>query len=151
MSSPQMLDERVDADAAADVSSHSAAAGPYPPRAVRSAILFIQVNLACDIRLPDIARAAAQSVSHFSRKFRKWTGQTPHRFLTQLRVERVQTLLLGSDQNLATIADEAGFVDQSHMSRVFRRHTGTTPGAFRRAAWSSSVARTFLAPGGNRR
>lgn len=103
----------------------------HPPRAVRRAIEFIQANLAGDIRLADIAAAAGQSLFHFSRTFRAATGLTPHRYLTQARIERAKTLLRESDLPLVVIADEAGFSDQSHMSKVFKNWTGSTPKQFR--------------------
>jgi AraC family transcriptional regulator len=103
----------------------------HPSRAVRRAIEFIEANLAGDIRLTDIAAAAGQSLFHFSRTFRSATGLTPHRYLTQARIERAKTLLREGDLPLVVIADEAGFSDQSHMSRVFRRMTGWTPKSFR--------------------
>jgi AraC family transcriptional regulator len=61
------------------------------------------------------------------------TGLAPHRYLLQVRVAHVKALLRDSDRDLALIAMDAGFFDQSHMTRVFRRLTGVTPGVFRAA------------------
>jgi AraC-like DNA-binding protein len=38
-----------------------------------------------------------------------------------------------SNQPLAFIAQEAGFVDQSHLTYIFRREIGVTPGRYRAA------------------
>jgi len=102
-----------------------------PTRALRRAIEYMQANLAETVRLEDIAGAAGLSVFHFSRTFRHATGVAPHRYLVEARIVRVKTLLLESEESLASIAEEAGFSDQSHMSKVFRRLAGTTPKQFR--------------------
>ena len=100
-------------------------------RAVRRAIEYMQANLAESVRLEDIASAAGLSVFHFSRTFRHETGVAPHRYLVEARIVRVKTLLLESEESLASIAGEAGFSDPSHLSKVFRRLAGTTPKQFR--------------------
>lgn len=95
---------------------------------------YIHANPAKPIGCPEIAFLAGLSVSQCARQFRRMTGVAPHRYLLRVRVAHVQVLLLESDKDLALIAMDAGFADQSHMTRVFRRLTGTTPGAFREAA-----------------
>ena len=105
----------------------------FPRRAVRRAIEYIHANLAEEVCLAHLARAAGLSTFHFVRVFRNATGVTPYRYCLRARVERVKGLLLESDESLAAIAVEAGFSDQSHMSNVFKRLAGLTPGAFRSA------------------
>ena len=83
-------------------------------RAVRRAIEYMNANLSHSVRLEDIAGAVGLRVFRFSRTFRHTTGLAPHRYLTHARIERVKVLLLGSEQSLASIADETGFSDQSH-------------------------------------
>lgn len=112
--------------------------GRVPRRAVRRAIEYIHANLSENIRLEDIAAAASLSAFHFSRTFRKATGMAPYRYLTLMRVERVKGLLRESEWSLATIAEDAGFSDQSHMTKIFKRFTGTTPKAFR-DSWQTGL------------
>lgn len=128
-----MLDDYSDSRSAAGEEAGSGIAARYPraPRAVLRALDYIHANLSGNPRLEDIAGAARMSVFHFSRTFRKATGTGPHRYLVQVRVERVKALLISSDQGLASIADETGFSDQSHMSKVFKKFTGVSPKAFR--------------------
>jgi AraC family transcriptional regulator len=116
-----------------------------PPRAVRRAIEYMQANLAESVRLEDIAGAAGLSVFHFSRTFRHATGLAPHRYLIEARIVRVKTLLLESGESLASIAEEAGFSDQSHMSKVFRRLAGMTPKQFRDGSGAKRQRREFPA------
>lgn len=101
---------------------------------LRCAIAYIHAHPGKALGCREIAFLAGLSISQCARQFRRVTGLAPHRYLLQVRVALVKTLLCESQRDLALIAADAGFADQSHMNRVFRRLTGTTPGAFRNAA-----------------
>jgi AraC-like DNA-binding protein len=52
-----------------------------------------------------------------------------------MRFEQVRNQLwLNPNSNLAGLAQELGYTDQSHLSREFKRYCGTTPAAFARKA-----------------
>jgi AraC-like DNA-binding protein len=52
-----------------------------------------------------------------------------------MRFEQVRNQLWNSPEtNIAGLAHELGYTDQSHLSREFKRYSGTTPGAFARKA-----------------
>jgi len=52
-----------------------------------------------------------------------------------MRFEQVRNQLgLYPDSNIAGLAHELGYTDQSHLSREFKRYSGTTPAAFARKA-----------------
>lgn len=101
---------------------------------LRCAIAYIHAHPGKALGCREIAFLAGLSISQCARQFRRVTGLAPHRYLLQVRVALVKTLLCESERDLVLIAADAGFADQSHMNRVFRRLTGTTPGAFRNAA-----------------
>ena len=83
--------------------------------------------------LPALARELATSPHHLSRVFRAQTGETIARHRMRLRVRRVLERLAGGDLDLARLAADEGFADQSHLCRVVRAETGTTPAALRAA------------------
>ena len=51
----------------------------------------------------------------------------------RLRVRAALERLSGGERDLARLAAELGFADQSHLCRVVRAETGGTPSALRRA------------------
>jgi AraC-like DNA-binding protein len=63
------------------------------------------------------------------RLFSRFTGVTPNKYLTILRVEQAKSLLT-TGQPLVEVALEAGFYDQSHFSHYFQAYTGLTPGSY---------------------
>jgi AraC-like DNA-binding protein len=78
-----------------------------------------------------LARLAHLSVRAFERKFRSSFHLTPHKYLRKLRLRMASRALVYTNQSLANVALNCGFVDQSHFSREFRRHFGRTPRDYR--------------------
>jgi AraC-like DNA-binding protein len=92
---------------------------------------YVDAHLREPILVADLANQAGQSPSHFAKSFTEQTGQSPHKFVMTLRIERAAELLARSDSSLADIAYECGFASQQHMCTVLRRCLGMTPSRFR--------------------
>lgn len=90
-----------------------------------------------EFTLSDLARAAGMSLRKVQKLVRT-TGSTPNAWLYEARIDRAKTLLLATDQAVASVSDEVGFRDVSHFSRVFRRQTGMSPADFRGRARTRS-------------
>lgn len=102
---------------------------PRPPEDARlaRAIQYIEQHLTRPIGVEDIARAVDLSPFHFSRAFKRWTGESPHRFVLRQRLARAQRLVLESAMPLAQVATAVGFYDQSHLGHHYKREFGATP------------------------
>ena len=105
---------------------------PFDRRAVRAAARYLQDNLAVNVSLDDLARAAGTSKFHLVRQFRAVTGVPPHTFQIGQRVMQARRLL-ESGLGAAEVASVTGFVDQSHLHRHFTRRLGITPGRYARS------------------
>jgi len=81
--------------------------------------------------LPDIAHELAVSPHHLSRVFRAASGHTISRHRMRLRARGALERLAGGESDLARLASELGFTDQSHLCRVMREEVGETPSALR--------------------
>jgi AraC-like DNA-binding protein len=84
------------------------------------------------IPLPRLARELAVSPHHLSRIFRSQTGHTLTRHRMRLRARQALERMACGDHDLAGLASDLGFADQSHLCRVIRSETGYPPGALRR-------------------
>ena len=89
------------------------------------------------LTLEEIARQVAVHPIHLSRVFRKHYGCTMSDFVNRLRTQFACRALAAGWPDLATLASDAGFADQSHLGRVFKSCTGQTPGQFRKFFSSS--------------
>ncbi len=93
---------------------------------------YFHQHLDQPIRVADLAAISRLSASYFSVAFRRSFGSSLRGFLSGLRVERAQNLMLSTTQPLSRIALDCGFCDQAHLSRQFRRTVGRTPQSWRR-------------------
>jgi formate hydrogenlyase transcriptional activator len=73
----------------------------------------------------------AMTVRNFSRTFAREFGSTPVKFVTKLRVQTAQRLLVDSAKSLEEIAAECGFGSLDSMECAFRRETNRVPSSFR--------------------
>jgi AraC-like DNA-binding protein len=115
---------------------HAGPAAPLPklrprPRAVPRACDYIRANYSANLSLKDLAQEAGLSPFHFHRVFLKTMGVSPHDYLMGVRVEKAMELLTKGGE-MAEVALDTGFVDQSHFSRCFKRIIGVPPGRYLR-------------------
>lgn len=92
----------------------------------------VESRLSERMLVEDLARIAGLSVAHFSREFKKVTGQAPHAYVMARRLGCARRLL-AAGHTITEVASRSGFADQAHFSRMFRLRFGTTPGAFLRS------------------
>ena len=83
------------------------------------------------LRLEDLAREAALSPFHFLRLFRSVFGETPHQYLTRVRIDAAKKLLL-ADAPVTDVCFDVGFQSLGSFSALFARRVGAPPSAFRR-------------------
>jgi AraC-like DNA-binding protein len=83
------------------------------------------------ISLALLARQLAVSPHHLSRVFRSQTGHTLSRHRMRLRARQALERMARGRHDLARLASDLGFADQSHFCRVIRSETGYAPGALR--------------------
>lgn len=122
--------------------SHGEAALPYAARTrpaiglditrLRRVIDFIEAHTDEDVGVDDLASVACLSPFHFSRAFKEATGLTPHRFISQRRLQRARLLLETSELSIADVALMANFSSQANFTRAFSRIIGISPGEYRK-------------------
>ncbi|HEY4198569.1 MAG TPA: helix-turn-helix domain-containing protein [Mucilaginibacter sp.] len=95
-----------------------------------------------------VAAAAHATVRTLERNFKQSSGYSVKDVSALIRFEQVRNhLWLYPDTNLAGLAHELGYTDQSHLSREFKRYSGTTPAAFARKAkkGKQAISNDFVA------
>jgi AraC family transcriptional regulator len=93
---------------------------------------YIDSNLHRTIHIQDLSAVARRSKAHFSRKFKRAVGESPHAYVVRRRVERAGHLMMTSTASLSEIALSVGFSDQAHLCRLFRQAFGQSPASWRR-------------------
>lgn len=101
------------------------------PRKLREVRDYVEAHISEPLNLDDLASIAHVSSFHFARLFKSATGETPHDFVTRIRMERARVLLRNTYWPASKIANAVGFSSKSHFCAAFRRFVGLTPNGFR--------------------
>ena len=98
---------------------------------VREAQEYIRENFNRNISLNEIAEHFYINPYYFSQLFKKKTGITYQKYLTDLRMNRARKLLRETDMKVYEICAEVGYTDTNYFSRLFERSIGMKPSAYR--------------------
>jgi AraC family transcriptional regulator len=101
--------------------------GGLPREKLVRAIEYIQDQLNADLTVSGIAQTVGMSPHHFTRLFKKSTGQSPYEYVIEARVRKAKELLTTGEFTISEAAYHVGFVDQSHLTRHFKRVFGLPP------------------------
>jgi AraC-like DNA-binding protein len=99
---------------------------------VLPALEFIEENLSQPHSNAALAALCGYSEDHFIRSFFQCVGNTPARYVQELRVTAAAQQLLFSNDSIEAISEAAGFTNRFYFSRVFKEHTGFSPAAYRK-------------------
>ncbi len=105
--------------------------GDRAARLARAAGDFMETHYRRSPSLGEIAAHVHLSPSRFSAVFRSATGQSPLRYLHELRLRRALVLVRDSDLTIAQIAAHLGFKTPQYFTRAFHVFAGQTPSAVR--------------------
>jgi AraC-like DNA-binding protein len=100
-------------------------------RKINTVVDHVTQNYNQDITLSSVAGLIGMSDSHFSRFFKKATGNRFIEFVNRVRISRACSLLTETDQQIATICFQVGFNNVANFNRRFHELKGVTPRDFR--------------------
>jgi AraC family transcriptional regulator len=106
--------------------------GGLTARQVQIVTHYMRDRLDQDITLSELAALVGLSRFHFCTAFRLATGQSPHGWLTEHRMDHARCLLARSNLQITDIAQAVGYTTPSAFAASFRRRVGMTPSQFRR-------------------
>lgn len=105
---------------------------------VEKTIEYINSHYSEQISVPTLARSVGMSSKYFGVIFKKITGNTVNEYVTLLRMQKTEELLVNTDMSLDKIANEVGIADEYYIVKLFKRYKGITPGRFRRMMLSDT-------------
>ncbi|KZM42217.1 AraC family transcriptional regulator [Marinomonas sp. SBI22] len=100
-------------------------------RKINTVVDYVSQNYNKDICLSDAASLIGMSDSHFSRFFKKATGNRFIEFVNRVRISRACSLLSDTDQQITNICFLVGFNSVANFNRRFHELKGVTPRDFR--------------------
>ncbi|OUR90495.1 hypothetical protein A9Q81_18545 [Gammaproteobacteria bacterium 42_54_T18] len=94
---------------------------------------WLELNYSKNTGLDEISLRFNTSVSSLKRRFKQATGETPNKYIQNLRIERAKELLKFDDLSINLIAYEVGYEDVSYFGSLFKRLVGSTPNLYRKS------------------
>jgi AraC-like DNA-binding protein len=92
---------------------------------------FIAAEHAAPLDVASAARVAGASRFHFLRAFGRAFGETPHAYLTRVRLERAKEALRRG-RSVTEVCFDVGYASVGSWSALFHRHVGVAPSAYQR-------------------
>ena len=92
---------------------------------LEKAVYYINSHYTDNLTLEDVAGKVYMSPSYFSTYFRNVTNRKFSEYVTMLRLNRVQELILTTDRTVSSIAMECGFRNMSNFYRLYKKHVGS--------------------------
>ncbi|MEC3981736.1 GlxA family transcriptional regulator [Amycolatopsis sp. H20-H5] len=96
------------------------------------ALEWIERRLDQPFTVAELARRTGLGERTFLRRFSAATGTTPHRWLTERRLDRAQSLLEAGRLSVEDIAVACGYASAAALRHQFGRLRGTSPSEYRR-------------------
>jgi AraC-like DNA-binding protein len=119
---------------------------PQTYKSLANARHFMRDAYRRPVSLPDISAQANLSTYHFLRVHKLTFGETPHEFLTRLRIERAKALLARGSHNVTEACFEVGFSSLGSFSAMFNHRVGLSPSEYRCHARSSVAVPQTVRP-----
>jgi len=91
---------------------------------------YLERHYADGIALDDIAAELHVSAYYLSHLFSEQSGFSLFSYLTSLRMEKAQGLLLEGQLNVAEVGRAVGYEDANYFSKAFKKHVGSSPREF---------------------
>ena len=93
------------------------------------AIDYLSLHLNQKVDLDELSRLCSLEKSGLSRLFKEYTGASPIRYHTNLRMQHA-ALLLEAGGSVKATASEIGYTDAFAFSKAFKKHMGLSPSDF---------------------
>ncbi len=92
---------------------------------------WIRINIDRSVTAPDVAAKFGYNEDYISRLCKRHYGCGLKALIVEMKIGRIERLLLETSLTLAEIADATGFSDYKLFLKFFKYHTNMTPSDFR--------------------
>lgn len=99
---------------------------------IRRIIEYIHEHYHQSLQQQELAQKFYFSRGYFASLFKKYTGKTFKEYLTEVRMNESERMLMDTDKSILQIAQETGFHDERRFIETFKRYHDMTPGNYRK-------------------
>lgn len=98
---------------------------------INKAKIIMQENIFSNISPEEIASQLNLSYSWFRRAFKEYTGFSPAKYISVLKLQKAKTMLVSTQKSIKEISISLSFDNVEYFSTFFKKMTGKTPMAYR--------------------
>lgn len=100
-------------------------------------IKYVNENYTLEIGLQEISLKFFMSPDYLSTQFKDKTGKNFKDYLSNLRIQKAEELLMCPEFKISEVAELVGYNDSGYFIKVFKNKSGCTPNQFReQRKWS---------------
>jgi araC family DNA-binding response regulator len=99
---------------------------------IQRIIEYIDHHYKEDLSRTTLADMVYLSADHLARIFKKETGETLVKYITDKRINAAKELLSDTKTPIAQVASEVGYDNYSYFTKIFKEKTGFSPGDYRK-------------------
>ncbi|MBR1926277.1 MAG: AraC family transcriptional regulator [Bacteroidales bacterium] len=107
-------------------------------RRISQAKVIIQDNYT-DISPEEVASRLFMSYSTFRKTFKEYTGFSPARYISEIRMGKAKELLTNTSVSIKEVAYRVGYNNHDYFFTAFRNRTGRTPAEYRSMTQGTKV------------
>ncbi len=111
--------------------SHGSMEEDNTKKAIQAVKKLVDMNYMQDISLEWVAEKVYLAPTYLSHLFKKETGQSLIKYLTNYRLEKARELLTNTNIKINDIAGKVGYQNASYFSLIFKSYFGVTPARYR--------------------
>ena len=104
---------------------------PTPQRAISDLVDYIHEHLGDNLTVQDLASEAGMSVSSLERRFHRYRGTTPKRYLVRARMAAACEHLLNTTLSIGQIANSLSYQEHASFTRAFVSVMHVSPREYR--------------------
>jgi len=104
----------------------------YVSKEVADIIKYVKENYTKTITLNAMANRVSLSPNYLSSLFKKDTGFSFIECVNLIRINKAKKMLNETHLKIYSVAENAGFNNESYFSRVFKENVGIAPGEYRK-------------------
>lgn len=101
------------------------------PKWLSMILEYIEDNFSEKITLSFLAEYGNVSSAHLSRVFKQMTGLNVSEYIKMKKILMAKQLLLKTEENVSSIADQCGFESMPYFHRTFKKIMDMTPSQYR--------------------
>ena len=99
---------------------------------IQRIIEYIDHHYKEDLSRTTLADMVYLSADHLARVFKKETGETLVKYITDKRIHAAKELLSDTKTPISQVASEVGYDNYSYFTKIFKEKTGVSPGDYRK-------------------